>query len=160
MTIDTRSRARQWMFNILYGFKTPPNDEEMMTFAKALLTCAKADGKLAQEERDWVLGLYSARGASPESIDELERYQGTDDPVALLDKHPLTSKSRRALIYLAIRTCSADGSLHDAEWTEILRVAEKLNVDAKVAEQLRSFAEEEEQLRQKRIQLLFPSEAS
>lgn len=157
MDTNTPALGRKWMFNDLYGFAEPPTESEMAAFGKALLVCANGDGKLSQEERTWVVGLYAARGCSAEFAEALQRYDASDDIAALLDSTAKTSNARRSLIYLAVRACAADGELHPEEWQTILKMATRLNIEPAIAEQIRALHEQEAALRQKRIELIYPN---
>jgi hypothetical protein len=53
----------QWYFNQLLGHRGPiPNQNAARFFMKNLLNIAAADGKLADKERNWVIGYATACG--------------------------------------------------------------------------------------------------
>ncbi|MEQ9550621.1 MAG: hypothetical protein RIM23_13510 [Coleofasciculus sp. G3-WIS-01] len=64
---------------------------------------------------------------------------------------------QRDVVYQAIKASAADGELNEPELDKISQMAELLGVTSEVVEQLVELHKEEEQLRQKRIKLLYPN---
>ena len=62
-TEDIRKIIGEWVYKYSLNFKQPPQGA-IEAFAKALLIAAKGDSVISQAERDWVVGLTAAQGAS------------------------------------------------------------------------------------------------
>jgi len=62
-TEDMRKIIGEWVDKYTLNFKQPPQGA-IEAFAKALLIAAKGDSVISQAERDWVVGLTAAQGAS------------------------------------------------------------------------------------------------
>jgi hypothetical protein len=60
---DIRKIIGEWVYKYTLNFKQPPQGA-IEAFAKALLIAAKGDSVISQAERDWVVGLTAAKGAS------------------------------------------------------------------------------------------------
>lgn len=60
---DIRKIIGEWVYKYTLNFKQPPQGA-IEAFAKALLIAAKGDSVISQAERDWVVGLTAAQGAS------------------------------------------------------------------------------------------------
>lgn len=153
---DMDGDGKLWIMNQLYGFKSIPPDENYEAFIKAVLICAKADGVLAPEERNWVVGR-AASFRTP--VYELAKtYSADEDLLDVLNKASTLEKNgRRAIIYTAILACSADGEFHPDEREKVYTMAEKLGVKKEIVDSLEQLCAEEAQVREKRIGLLFPN---
>ncbi|MEQ9369901.1 MAG: TerB family tellurite resistance protein [Coleofasciculus chthonoplastes F3-SA18-01] len=121
--------------------------------------CAKGDGTLAPAERDRQISYFSALGTPESVIKELEVYEANDELADLLANSSERIKNlvQRDVVYQAIKASAADGELSEAEQNKISQMAELLGVASEVVEQLVELHKEEEQLRQKRIKLLYPN---
>ena len=60
---DIRKIIGEWVYKYTLNFKQLPQGA-IEAFAKALLIAAKGDSVISQAERDWVVGLTAAQGAS------------------------------------------------------------------------------------------------
>ncbi len=157
MTIkDSRKLAGAWVYKHLQGANKQLPDEAIGTFAKALLIAAKGDSVLSQDERDWVIGLTAAKGASEALLAELETYSGDEDIESLLQSNPVSNKSRRNLIYTAIQASDADGTYNEGEKAAIRSIASKLEISEDVVAELENFYQKEKELFDNKISLLFP----
>ena len=155
MTTDVGQLARAWLSHETWGI-APRADADLKAIAKAVINCAQGDGELSAAERDWVVGAYAARGVPAELIDELRAYQGKDDLETLLAGVKSRHAAPRAVIYMAIQACAADGELHALELDVIVKMGALLGVTADVVHQLKAVYDEEQAVRQKRITLAFP----
>lgn len=148
-----------WLFNEKSSFKTIPTSGDFEVYAKAILICANGDGKLAPEERDWVIGHFAAFGTPDSVLDELKTYKADEDIEKVISMTPAASASRRFLVYDAIRACSADGQYSDPERAMVIRMAAKLGVSEDLVRQIEEVCLEEARLREKRLKLVYPEGA-
>jgi len=150
--------AKLWLHGETYGFKNVPSTKDHETIIKSVLICAKADGILTPEERNWIVGRAAALGS--DGYELAKNYPADEDVIDVLNQASAVNNSgRRAVIYLAIKTCSADGELHPDEMTKIYEVAEKLGLEKEVVNHLKELCADEAKVREKRIGLLFPDGA-
>ncbi|GGZ39888.1 TerB family tellurite resistance protein [Streptomyces poonensis] len=126
----------QFLFREFWGFDKPPTPSNFEVYAKALLVMANADGELADEERNYVLSLIAGMGGQPALIEELRNYPATEDIQNLLSRDKDVHASARALVFDAIRACSADGILHPRELAKIYEVARDLSIPPEVVDEL------------------------
>ena len=155
---DIEQDSKLWLLNEFYGFKSLPPTKDHETIIKSVLICAKADGVLAPEERNWIAGRAAALNSS--GYEQAKTYPVDEDILDVLSDGVTTNKSgRRTVIYLAIKTCSADGELHPDEMAKIYKIAEKLELAKEVVDSLKELCVEEAKVREKRIGLLFPDGA-
>ncbi|MEC4812810.1 MAG: hypothetical protein SAK29_05985 [Scytonema sp. PMC 1069.18] len=155
----TNDAAVLWLLKERYGFSTIPNPEGYDAYLKSLLICAKGDGHLAPEERDWVVQQASAYGASDSLVEELKSYEALEDIETVISRTGETDASRRYLVYDAIRACSADQEYSDLERATIAKMADKLGISTDVLKQIEEICVEEAKLREKRLTLMFPEGA-
>ena len=124
-------------------------------FLKILLTCANGDGRLTEEERNWVVGYTSALGGPPELIEELRTYTPRESLKRLIHHQQRIMQFARALVYDAIRACSADGTLSPFERGLVFELASQLGVPKDVVQQLEDLYAEDRALRQRRLDLIW-----
>ncbi|MEZ7129046.1 hypothetical protein ACBR40_27260 [Nonomuraea sp. AD125B] len=153
---DPRTLGSQWLFKQEADYNTVPDAPNFAAFAKAVLTCANGDGEIAAAERAWVIGFFAALGASPDLLAELRDYPATQDVNELVGSSPAVAASTRALIYHALRACSADGGLHSAELTAIRAMNAHLGHPADLVDQWLELHQEEQRLRARRLELIWP----
>lgn len=155
---DFQRKGSLWVFSQILGFKNYPNVDDSETVGKAVLVCAKGDGVLDPAERDWQVGFFSALGAPESLLEKLEIYDANDDLAELLANSSDRIKNlvQRDIVYQAIKASAADGDYSEQEHKKICQMAELLGVTSDVVAQLVELHKEEEQLREKRIKLIFP----
>ncbi|MDY6805213.1 MAG: TerB family tellurite resistance protein [Cyanobacteriota bacterium] len=153
-----RKRAVNWYYQDTWGWASEdiPPTEVHSTFLKAQLIAANGDGKLAPEERQWALGRAAAVGYPEELLQELEDYVADENIAEVISQTKTTNKSRKSVIYFAIKACAADGVYHDEEKEVVRQAATALGISEDVVEEIEKLCAEEELLKEKRIQLLFP----
>ncbi|MBW4593034.1 MAG: TerB family tellurite resistance protein [Brasilonema angustatum HA4187-MV1] len=157
MTTDaTRQIIGQWVYKYTLNFKQPPQGA-IEAFAKSLLIAAKGDSVISQAERDWVVGLTAAKGASEELIEKLKNYAADEDIEQVLSKDSIADGAREALLYTAIEASAADGEYNDGEKASVRKIAAKLGVSEDVVKQLEAHYEEEKALFKKKIKTLYPN---
>ncbi len=159
VTLDApREITAKWYYKELWGWNLEKicTGAERPTFLKALLTAANGDGILSQAERDWVIGRAAAAGAPESLLKELETYPANEDISQLIANTLATNKSKRAVIYFAIKASSADGEYNDAEKNAVRKSANAMGIPEAVVKQIEDFHAKEEQMKQERIDLCFP----
>ncbi|MEB3340239.1 TerB family tellurite resistance protein [Okeania sp.] len=155
---DIEQDSKLWLVDEMYGFKSVPSPKDHETIIKSVLICSKADGVLAPEERNWIVGRAAALRSNGYEL--AQTYQADEDVIDVLSQaDAVNNAGRRTVIYLAIKTCSADGELHPDEMAKIYQIAEKLGLEKEVVDSLKEICVEEAQVREKRIGLLFPDGA-
>lgn len=156
MSNDARQIIAQWYFKQSRDFDTVPPESTTEIYGKALLICANGDGTLAQKERDHVIGVIAASGASEAILEELKNYAATDnlEEVIATDKS-IFEKGKASMIYEAILTCSADGEYSEGEKALVSKAASLIGVSEDVVKQLEEICEEEKKLFKRKIQILY-----
>jgi uncharacterized membrane protein YebE (DUF533 family) len=148
-----------WILGELWG--APPDvsgalsDEENLDYGRALLCAANGDGRITDAERDWIVGYLRAAGHSPENIASLQAYEGTTD-IEDLFMRGVQPGAKRITIADAIRACGADGDLADEELAAVCAIAERIDVPAEVVDELIDIYRQEQELKSRRIALVFP----
>lgn len=156
-TIDkTREIIGDWVYKYTLNFKRP-SQGAIEAFSKALLIAAKGDREISQAERDWVVGLTAAKGASEQLIEELKNYQANEDIDQVISKDSVADGAREALLYTAIEASAADGEYNDGEKASVRKIAAKLGVSEDVVKQLEAHYQEERALFKKKIKTLYPN---
>lgn len=154
----SREITAKWYYKELWGWDLEKicTGAERPTFLKALLTAANGDGILTSAERNWVIGRAAAAGAPDSLLKELEAYSANEDINQLVAGTLATNKSKRAVIYFAIKAASADGEYNDAEKAAVRGSATAMGISDDVVQQIEDFHSREEQMKQERINLCFP----
>ncbi|KOP26821.1 hypothetical protein AMR41_08330 [Hapalosiphon sp. MRB220] len=157
--MTTENEGLLWLFREKYTFSKLPSVEAYNGYLKALLICANGDGRLAPEERDWVIGLACAFGAPDSLVEKIKSYKADEDIEKAIGNAPEATGSRRYLVYDAIKACSSDGEYSDQERATVTKMAAKLGVSQDVVEQIEEICIEEAKLREKRVKLMYPEGA-
>ncbi len=149
--------ARAWVRRELVDLDQELPSRTFEIYFRALLVCAKGDGELEDNEREWVLGFCAAFGGDDELLDTLRTYPAHERIKEVIAGNPGVQKAgRRSLLFNAIEACAADGNYADGERARVRRMAHAMNVPLDEVEQLEALYEEQRALRQKKAQLLFP----
>lgn len=152
---DMNRDGQLWMIKELYGLNAIPPAQDYVVGVKATLVCAKGDGVLTPEERDWVVGRAAAL-RNP-GYELAKTYAADEDLQDVLGNSSIWEKSgRRMIVYLAIKACSSDGEYHPDEREKVHSMAKTLGVAAEVVAQIEQQCVEEAEMRAKRIALLLP----
>lgn len=154
----SREIIAKWYYKELWGWDLEKicTGKERPTFLKALLIAANGDGELTSEERKWVIGRAAAAGAPDSLLQELETYPADEDITEVVSRTLATNKSKRAVIYFAIKAASSDEEYHEQERAMICKVAAAMGLSDDVVKQIEDLCVQEAQLKEKRIQLCFP----
>jgi len=152
---DVDQDSKLWLLNQIYGFQSIPSNQDYETFIKAALICAKGDGVIAAEERNWVVGRA---GAFRNPGYELAKtYAADEDIIELISQASNIDKScRRMILYVAIQACGADGDYSSEEREKVNQMANFLGISEDVVNQIEQFCTEEAKMREQRISLIFP----
>jgi tellurite resistance protein len=156
MAINPRDLSSRWFFRKEWSFKNLPPAEDYRTFGQALLVCVNGDGELMPAERDWVIGYLASKGATEQILAELTAYRATDDIASVVSRSDIVNRARRAVVFDAIRACSADGEFSPAERATVRKLAAALDVPDDVVEQLEAAHLDEVRATARRIKLVFP----
>jgi len=144
-----------WILNEFFGIKSIPPAEDSVTGLKAALICAKADGALAPEERNWVVGR-AATLRNP-GYELAKTYPADENLLEVIPKSSTVDKSgRRLVIYVAIKACAADGEYHPSERAKVHKMAKALGIEEDVVNQIEELCVSEAKIREQRIGLIFP----
>ncbi|NEP52239.1 MAG: hypothetical protein F6K65_26950 [Moorea sp. SIO3C2] len=152
---DMDRDGRLWLMKDLYGMKTVPPAQDYNAFVKAVLICAKGDGVLTPEERNWVVGRAACYYTNNE-YEVAKNYPADEDLLEVLAQAPTLNQSgRRVIIYVAIQACAADGEYHPDERASVQKMAKYLGIEEDVVNQIEEYCIEEAKMREKRIALMF-----
>lgn len=151
--------GQSWTFNWFFGFQEIPTDEDCCIYMKSVLCCAKGDGILSQEEKNWAIGFCASWGVADWVIEELQAYEADEDLKEVIARSPQVSIAQRDLLLTAIRACAADKDYHEDEKAKIRQMASLIGVEEEIVEQLEQLQQEEAALRNKRIKLLYPEKS-
>ncbi|MFC4112866.1 tellurium resistance protein [Nonomuraea zeae] len=150
----------RWLYKKDWDFDSVPDGGTYEAYTKALLICSNGDGQITEEERAWVLGLAAALDAPAPLMEELRTYPATEDVHDVLARSENAAANKRALIYDAIRACSADGSLHPDELSAIRKMNHHLDHPDELVDQYLALHEQEQRLRAERVRLTWPDPAT
>jgi len=157
MSTDVSSIIAKWAYKYFRDFDGVPPDSDKLTYAKALLICAKGDGELTAKERDWVIGFTALKGVPASVLEELKNYPATENlQEVLATSQSIFQTSTHNLIYDAIQASAADGEYAEGEKEAIREAASILGISEDAVKQLEELYEEEQKLFAKKIQLFFP----
>ena len=162
MTQMTDSQLGQgWLFNQRFGYaydKIPPG-VAFEAYGKALIMCAAGDGKISEEERQWVVGFFAAFNSPTEIIRSLKTFDGKGDIIKTLSTGNTiasTPAAKRWLVWDALNTCAADGDLNEGELKRIRSMASAIGLEPRVVSEIEHLHNEQTNLRKKQFALLWP----
>jgi len=127
-------------------------------YVKALVICAAGDGELADEEREWILGLCASAGGNFELVEELRTLNPADLDIAeLMQMTERPGLFTHILIYHAIKAADADGVFDPREEMTIRAMANVLGVDGAYVDRLIALHREETAFEERKMALLYPN---
>jgi len=85
-----------------------------------------ADGMMSDSERDFLDGMMSKLGLSPEERKRVIELEGWDEAEPIVDK--LSEDERRGIVALLVDAASADGKLSPHELATVKRVSAALKL--------------------------------
>ncbi|CAF0822806.1 unnamed protein product [Adineta steineri] len=153
-----RNLIGDWYFNEFWHTTTRPSEAMHLEYTKALMNLAAADGVLAEEERQWILGNTAAKGATNKIIEYVKTYTPTKaDLEALMKEKPTFSQfTARALIFEAFLAASADNELHQDERNAICQLGKVMGIDEAIMKQIEQAFVNEKKHRDQVVTLMFP----
>jgi uncharacterized tellurite resistance protein B-like protein len=157
--MDGREVGGLWLLREMWGFPAGVPEDERLDYLRAIMACARGDGVLHPGERDWVIGYGAACGAYQSTVNALERYEADEDVLDILERNMPSAQSwARVALFDAIRAAAADHDYDDDEKRAIRRVAARLGIDDRIVTALEAVYLAEQELKQKRIGLVFGDE--
>jgi hypothetical protein len=154
--MDAHELGGVWVLREMWNFPSGVPEDDRVDYLKAIMACARAGTELAPAEKDWVIGYGAACGAHQGTIEALERYDGDEDVVAILERNmPVANTWGRVAVFDAIRASNADAIYSDDERAAVRREASRLGVAEEVIVALEALYEREQDLKRERIALVF-----
>mmetsp|Transcript_15775 Transcript_15775/g.26938 ORF Transcript_15775/g.26938 Transcript_15775/m.26938 type:complete len:178 (+) Transcript_15775:176-709(+) len=139
--------------------------EEEIRFVTALCNAVGGDGSASPSERQWIKGVFAAKGYLPSVIAKIEELadeaeEKSPEDVATDAAEAMTvgtlPYAAPAIVFDCIKAAYQDG-LDEKEWETIQLVAEKMGINKDHVEKFRVLVEEEEELKARRVALCFPN---
>lgn len=176
----TRQLINEWVHQDRYNHKGDITRKfyHDLAHAKGVIKVAAADSKVSEETKKWVYGYIAAMGlyylflwkkiifsfhlgATDELLDLVEKFKPNQEDGTV----PYHSKSglehakfgQLWLFYDGFCAASGGGELTPDKITAIYALAKKMIIDEEKIKQVQELFEKEESLRQKRLNILFPS---
>lgn len=157
--MDPHRIGGNWLLKEMWDFPSGVPEDDRVDYLKAIMACARGGGELAPAEKEWVIGYGAACGAPETTVDTLRAYEGDEDVVDILERNmPVAETWGRVAVFDAIRASGADEEYNDQERETVRRVATRLGVDEDVVADLEALYREEQDLKRKRIGLVFGEE--
>jgi tellurite resistance protein len=154
--MDAHEAGGLWLLREMWDFPSGVPEDDRIDYLKAIMACARAGTDLAPAEKNWVIGYGAACGAHQATVDALEAYDGDEDVVAIIDRNmPVAETWGRVAVFDAIRASSADGEYSDDERAAVRREASRLGVSEEIVEALEALYRDEQELKRRRIALVF-----
>ena len=153
---EYRERSLLWLMKETLNFDSIPPAADYLNYGKALLICCKGDGDLADKERGWVIGYFSAFGCPDDVLDELSSFDGEGSLADVVNSSPQMQMTSKAAIYDAVRACDADGELAKGEIDVIKNIAGMINVSERDVDDIISIYHAEAALKTTRLQITYP----
>ena len=127
--------------------------EDNLISAKGGLLCAGGNARVTERERQWLLG-YHAAAHTPDWV--IEAIASFDDRETLADLMlvPGFASIARGELYTALRMCVVDGPLTADEVDRVRQAADTLGIDRAIVDELRDVVTAEQQLRERRYELI------
>lgn len=156
---DIKKLASSWIMNWFFGFNQIPTNEDSNIYMKAVLCCAKGDGILSSEEKNWALGFCASWGVEDWVIEDLINYEADENLEEVIVRSPQVSMAQRDILLSAIWVSAINKEYNAQEKVKVRKMASILGVSEEIVEQLEQLQQEESALRQKRLHLLYPEES-
>jgi tellurite resistance protein len=157
--MDAHELGGLWLLREMWDFPSGVPEDDRVDYLKAIMACARAGTELSAAEKSWVIGYGAACGAHQATVDALEAYDGDEDVVEILERNmPAARLWGRVAVFDAIRASNADGAYAEAERAAVRREAATLGVPEEVVVALESLYEDEQELKRRRIGLVFGDE--
>ena len=151
-----RERSLLWLMKETLNFDSIPPAADYLNYGKALLICCKGDGQVAESERSWVIGYFSAFGCPDDVLDELSSYNGEGNLDEVVNSSPQMQMTSKAAIFDAVRACESDGDLSPGEVDVIKRIAGMINLSDRDVDDIISIYFSEAAIKATRLQITYP----
>jgi hypothetical protein len=96
--VDPHEIGSKWVFDDMWGFTADVSQPVLLEFFKALIVCANADGEITDAEHAWCIGYCAATGATPETLAELQEYDGAEDILEVIERGRHLGTAHRPVI--------------------------------------------------------------
>ena len=157
--MDAHRAGGLWLLREMWDFPEGVPEDDRVDYLKTIMVTARADGDLGQAEKEWVIGYGAACGAPQETVDALEAYDAGENVTDILERNmPIANTWGRVAVFDAIRASHADHDYDDEERASVRRIASALGVTDEVVAEIEQLVIEEQELKAKRIALVFGSE--
>ncbi|MFN2506521.1 MAG: hypothetical protein ABR540_20315 [Acidimicrobiales bacterium] len=154
--MDAHEVGGLWLLKEMWDFPSGVPEGERLDYLKTIMVCARGDGDLAQAEKEWVIGYGAGCGAHQATVDALEAYDAGEDVADILERNvPVAQTWGRVAVFDAIRASGADRAYDHEESARVRSVAAALGLTDDVLAALESLYREEQELKRKRIALVF-----
>ena len=157
--MDAHEAGGLWLLREMWDFPAGVPEDQRLDYLKAIMVCARGGRELVKAEKDWVIGYGAACGAHQATVDALEAYDADEDVVGILERNmPVARTWGRVVVFDAIRASGADEEYNEDEGVHVRRVASKLGIAEDVVVALERLYGEEQELKRRRIGLVFGDE--
>jgi hypothetical protein len=154
---DRRMTALKWVG--WQNWEAPPEAEELQTdednlhFAKAVLLAVGGNSRITRQQRDWIIGYFTAAGVAAEVIEAVKTYDDADliEDIMRLPKMVFT---RRGLVYDALRVCYVSGTPDAAQVDRVLGAADAIGISRDEVVELQQIVAEERSLQHRKYELI------
>ena len=105
--MSNEERYRQYAFEALFGLKESGSPEGLEAFVKLVMLLTFADGKIADEEMKYIIGMTTAAGYPTELVEHFENL----DPSTINHAELITQLegqdelNKKFLMYFAVHAC-------------------------------------------------------
>ncbi len=130
------------LLHMIWGDRPETFQRELSLYMRALLGAAVGDGQISPPERRWVVDYAQSFGLESDAVEALVSEPAPEDFAELvLQLHPgalpdeLTAIAR-ALVFDAMRACSADGDYADAERARVHRLIGQFGITQQDVEEM------------------------
>jgi len=138
-----------------------PTLEEKKAYTAALVQCAKQDDGLTAAELQFIRGHQLCFGAGGEVIDAIPELvkMSQEEVFQKIKENPNLKMCRRALIYHALEASASDG-ITQPELEEIRKIAELLEMEPQIVDQLYTTLQAELEQRERKMKAIWGPEGN
>ena len=151
--------ASRWYVKEQWGWSYDSyiSEEDALAYLKALLICTKGDGIISEAEREYVIGFVACRELPLSIIEAARTYDANEDIADIISHNTIVQKGKKAIIYWAIKACSADAEYNNQEKAAVRKMAGLMGVPEEIVEEIEAVIIEEQKLKEKRNALVYDS---
>jgi hypothetical protein len=154
--MSNEERYRQYAFEALFGLKESGSPEGLEAFVKLVMLLTFADGKIADEEMKYIIGMTTAAGYPTELVEHFENL----DPSTINHAELITQLegqddlNKKFLMYFAIHACWADREFHPREREATYTAGQEMGLDKGMIDDIARLVARERELKREIIQTL------